>query len=184
MLFNYKSNKGNDMSNTTYSFKKPTKSEIKDVLEHGVIAQQSLDKITTTIKADIFHRNEKNQTKLTETFNNIMESEDAQLKIDVKRFIRKQLQTIIKAKASQEQLLNGKEKTHSITVKKVNNSMIDNVDGIYKGNFNESDYGRYVVVIQEKPKAKEKTLEECLQELMKKHEADKNQVLEALNKIC
>ena len=171
------------MPNTTYSFKKPTKAQINDVLEYGVIAQQSLDKITATIKADIFHRNEKNQTKLTETFNKIMESDNVELKTDVKRFIRKQLQTIIKAKASQEQLLNGRQKTHSITVKKVNNSMIDNENGIYEGNFNESDYGKFVVVIQEKPKTKEKTLEEGLMELIKKHEATKEQVLEALTNI-
>ena len=139
-------------NNTKVSLKKPTKKQIESVLENGVMVQSQLDDMTQIIKADLHHRDENNQTQLTVAFDKILASDNEEMKQDVKRFVGKQLQTLIKEKPTQLAILEDDMQEMTVTVKKVNKAMVENNDGKYVDSFNEKDLGSYRVVRMHKVK--------------------------------
>lgn len=147
--------------------KKPTKKEIKLVLEEGLKMVEKSDFISDVLRRDLHHKNDKNQTQLTQSFDNILKSDNLELIADTKRFIKQQVQTLVKEKAVQESVLGEDFKNFSITVKKVNLPMIENKDGIYADNFNESDLGSFRVIRMHKEQKEELTLEESLLKWMR-----------------
>ena len=154
------------MSNKTnlkITVKKPTKKEIALVLEQGVKVTRLMDDMTQIIKRDLFHRDENNSTMLTKSFDNILDNGDEDTKTEIKRFVKKQLQTLIKEKPTQEAILLDDHKKMSVTVKKVNKPMIENNDNLYIDTFTVDDLGKFKVVRMNKQK-EDLTLE---QELLK-----------------
>jgi multidrug efflux pump subunit AcrB len=139
-------------NNTKVTLKKPTKKQIQSVLENGVMVQAQLDDMTQIIKADLHHRDENNQTQLTQAFDKILKSDNEEMKQDVKRFVGKQLQTLIKEKPTQLAILEDDMEEMTVTVKKVNKAMVENNDGKYVDSFNEKDLGSYRVVRMHKVK--------------------------------
>ena len=139
-------------TNTKVTLKKPSKKEIQFVLDNGVLVQEKLDDMTQIIKADLHHRDENNQTQLTQAFDKILSSDNEEMKQDVKRFIGKQLQTLIKEQPTQLAILEDDVEDMTVTVKKVNKAMVENNDGKYVDSFNEKELGSYRVVRMHKIK--------------------------------
>mgnify|MGYP003143194016 CR=1 FL=1 len=139
-------------TNTKVTLKKPTKKEIQSVLDNGVMVQNQLDDMSQIIKADLHHKDENNQTQLTQAFDKILKSDNEEMKQDVKRFVGKQLQTLIKEKPTQLAILEDDMEEMTVTVKKVNKAMVENNDGKYVDLFNEKDLGSYRVVRMHKVK--------------------------------
>ena len=139
-------------TNTKVTLKKPTKKQIESVLENGVMVQAQIDDMTQIIKADLHHRDENNQTQLTQAFDKILASDNEEMKQDVKRFVGKQLQTLIKEKPTQLAILEDDMEEMTVTVKKVNKAMVENNDGKYVDSFDVDDLGSYRVVRMHKVK--------------------------------
>tara|TARA_R100000234_G_scaffold15583_1_gene8500 strand:+ start:1670 stop:2245 length:576 start_codon:yes stop_codon:yes gene_type:complete len=155
-------------------FKKPTKKQINEVFEIGCSLQGKIDQITPIIIADVCNADENNQTQITKTIDKILASDDEEMKADVKRFVGKSLQTLIKEKPTQEQLLGEDASFLLMSVKKVNKSMVENKDGRYIHNYNESDLGSYRVVLMEKKEKKDLSLAQELAKWMRSQK--KNQL--------
>lgn len=151
------------------STKKPTKKEIQSVLETGVVMVEKTDFISDIIRRDLHHRDENNQTQLTQSFDKIIGSVkiEKQVKDDLKRFIKKQVQTLVKEKAVQLAVLGDDKKLYSVTVKKVTKPMIENNDNLYSDKFKASDEGSYRVVKMNKAQKEELSLEEKTLKFMK-----------------
>ena len=158
-------------TNTKVTLKKPTKKQIESVLENGVMVQAQLDDMTQIIKADLHHRDENNQTQLTVAFDKILKSDNEEMKQDVKRFVGKQLQTLIKEKPTQLAILEDDMEEMTVTVKKVNKAMVENNDGKYVDSFNEKDLGSYRVVRMHKVK-EDLTLAQELAKWMRSKKSD------------
>ena len=115
-----------------------------------------------------------------------MESNDKQVLDEiklVKAFVKKSLQTIIKNKACQQALLGDDYETKKVTLKKVNNSMINDTENVYDGNFGEDDYGSYRVVVEKKEAKVEPTLIEALIKFIDAHETDTTEMRDLLTEI-
>lgn len=158
--------------NTKITLKRPTKKEIQSVLEVGVQLQTKVEEITQIIKRDLHHQDENHQTQLTKMFDKIMTGNDEELKTDVKIFIRKQVQTLIKEKPTQQAVLLDDIDKYSVTVKKVTKPMIENNNGLYADNFNESDEGSFRVIRMFKEEKEELTLTEELMKWMRSKKSD------------
>lgn len=141
-------------ANTKVTLKKPTKKQIESVLQNGVMVQAELDDISKIIKADLHHADENNQTQLTVAFDKILDekNKDEEMKQNIKRFIGKQYQTLIKEQPTQLAVLQNDVDNFTVTVKKVNKPMVENNDGKYADSFNETDLGSYRVVRMYKTK--------------------------------
>ena len=174
---------------TEIRIKKPTKKELNEFFNDGVLQSQLTTKLTNTLKRDFFHRDKKtNKSYITEKLDHIinMESNDKQVLDEiklVKAFVKKSLQTIIKNKACQQALLGDDYETKKVTLKKVNNSMINDTEGIYDGNFGEADYGSYRVVVEKKETKVEPTLIEALIKFIDAHETDTTEMRDLLTEI-
>ena len=159
-------------TNTKVTLKKPNKKQIQSVLENGVMVQNQLDDMSQIIKADLHHRDEKNQTQLTIAFDKILASDNEEMKQDVKRFVGKQLQTLIKEKPTQLAILEDDMEEMTVTVKKVNKAMVENNDGKYVDSFNEKELGSYRVVRMHKVK-EDLTLAQELAKWMRSKKSDR-----------
>ena len=159
-------------TNTKVTLKKPTKKQIQSVLENGVMVQTQLDDMSQIIKADLHHRDEKNQTQLTIAFDKILASDNEEMKQDVKRFVSKQLQTLIKEKPTQLAILEDDMEEMTVTVKKVNKAMVENNEGKYVDSFNEKELGSYRVVRMHKVK-EDLTLAQELAKWMRSKKSDR-----------
>ena len=145
-------------SNTNVTMKKPTKKEIDQVLNDGLVLVEKSKSVTDVITRDLHHADENNETQLTKKFDNIMNtSKDDKIKGEklqellevrkqLKRFVKNQIQTLVKEKPTQLAILEDDHKTMTATLKKVNKPMIENTDGKYVDNFNETDIGKYRLV--------------------------------------
>ena len=135
-------------NNTKVTLKKPSKKQIESVLKGGIEAQGKLEEISHIIKADLCHVDEENKTQLTRAFDKILDdkNKDEEMKQNIKMFIGKQFQTLIKEKPTQLAILEDNMEDMTVTVKKVNKAMVENNDGKYVDSFNESELGSYRVV--------------------------------------
>ena len=183
--------KGNNMKTAskpvTVTMKKPTKKQIEFVLSVGTTVQNDVDKISDIIRADFWNRDkETNKSALTVAFDKIMNVDNKnstpEMRTDLKRFIRKQVQTLVKEKATQQALLGEKVDCEKVTVKKVNLPMVENnssekyPSGRYVDNYNETDLGSYRVVRENKPVKPADDVLEALIKFIDSHELDTNEV--------
>lgn len=161
--------------------------EIKKFFDDGVKLQRMTASMTELIKRDFFHRDKKaNTSQLTDELDRILDSEDPRSReriVKVKKFVRKQLQTIIKSKPTQQVLLGDKVDTRSVTMKKVTKPMIANEDGRFVGNFNELDEGKFRIVEERKPEKVEDDILTALYKFIDKHESDTTEMRDLLNEI-
>ncbi|QDP61120.1 MAG: hypothetical protein Unbinned3325contig1000_5 [Prokaryotic dsDNA virus sp.] len=162
----------------TTTLKKVDDSEVKKFFTEGVQLQKLTKKMTDLIKRDFFHRDKKtNTTKLTKELDRILANKDprSQKKIaNVKAFVRKQLQTLIKSKQTQQVLLGDLVTVRKVTMKKVTQPMIDDVNNErFIGKFEQNDLGKFRVV-EEKKEEKNNDLDlwEDLLKLIDKHSVD------------
>jgi hypothetical protein len=166
--------------NTKYDFKPVEENDIAYVLQHGIKAQVKMDKVTEILKRDVFNQTKNHQTELTKRFDLILGDDQtpAKNKQDLKNFIRKQVQTLIKEKATQEILLNEETSEKKVTIKKVTSAMILNEvsekypTGQYENTFTEKDLGSYRVIVENKPAPKEFDLLEALVKFCKANEVE------------
>tara|TARA_R100000329_G_scaffold123701_1_gene102218 strand:- start:1287 stop:1904 length:618 start_codon:yes stop_codon:yes gene_type:complete len=161
-------------SNTKVTMKKPTKKEIDQVLNDGLILVEKSKSVTDVITRDLHHADENNETQLTKKFDNIMDStkddkikgeklqELLEVRKQLKRFVKTQIQTLVKEKPTQLAILEDNHKVMTATLKKVNKPMIENVDGKYVDNFNESDLGKYRLVRMHKEQKADRLEERLL----------------------
>ena len=163
-------------NNTVYSFEKPTKEDIDFVISNCEELTKTAEKTTSVIKADVFNMNKKTKSsQLTVKFDSLLNNDKLpkENKDTVKRFIRTVVQPIIKAKACQEQLLNEDLELMTITIKKVNENMVNDKpsEGFPLGkmvdSFSKNDLGKYKVVRSWKKQKEEKTPVELLKIWMK-----------------
>jgi len=166
--------------NTKYDFKPVEETDIAYVLQHGIKAQVKMDKVTEILKRDVFNQTKNHQTELTKRFDLILGDDEtpAKNKQDLKNFIRKQVQTLIKEKATQEILLNEATSEKKVTIKKVTSAIILNEvsekypAGQYENTFTEKDLGSYRVIVENKPAPKEFDLLEALVKFCKANNVD------------
>ena len=151
--------------------KKPTKKEINKVLEYGVESAE----ISDIIKRDLFNRTENNRTDLTKKFDNILNGDDLELITTMKKFLKTQYQTLVKAKKTQQEV-NPNYPNTKLTVKKVTQPMVDDNGERFQDSFHERDLCKFRVVIELKKPAEKKTFEDELFKLMEKY----NKVVEDL----
>ncbi len=170
-------------SNTKVTMPKPTKKEIDQVLNDGLILVEKSKSVTDVITRDLHHADENNETQLTKKFDNIMDStkddkikgEELQELLEVrkqlKRFVKTQIQTLVKEKPTQLAILEDDHKTMTATLKKVNKPMVENVEGKYVDNFNETDIGKYRLVRMYKEQKADR-LEERLLKWMRSEKSE------------
>ena len=166
--------------NTKYDFKPVEETDIAYVLQHGIKAQVKMDKVTEILKRDVFNQTKNHQTELTKRFDLILgdDKTPAKNKQDLKNFIRKQVQTLIKEKATQEILLNEATSEKKVTIKKVTSAMILNEvsekypTGQFVNTFTEKDLGSYRVIVENKPAPKEFDLLEALVKFCKANDVE------------
>tara|TARA_R100001443_G_scaffold68514_3_gene77226 strand:- start:468 stop:1070 length:603 start_codon:yes stop_codon:yes gene_type:complete len=162
----------------TVSLTKVKDSEVKKFFTDGVQLQKLTKNMTQLIKRDFFHRDKKtNTTKLTNELDRILANKDprSQKRIaNVKVFVRKQLQTIIKTKQTQQVLLGELVNVRQVTMKKVTQPMIDDVNNErFVGKFHQDDLGKFRVVEEKKEKkVNDLDLWKDLTELIDKHSVD------------
>ena len=145
--------------------KKQNKSKIVEVIELGVMTMKTEKKMTDVIVADLFNR-KNGDSELTIELNRIFKEDRPEKVSQVKNWVKTRLQTLIKESSVQDRLLGEKVKEEQITVKKVTKPMIENAEGLYLDNFNESDLGTFKSVRIKKVK-NEDTLEESLMKWMR-----------------
>ena len=148
-----------------------TKDDINKVIEGGVKGSQFEEFMTDIIIRDIFHANKNNSdTKLTKRLNDIYakgEPEEIEL---TKKWVKTRLQVLVKAKRVQRMLLGDKSKTQSITIKKINNGVLEGDKCVNKKMFKDGDLGLFKVVVESKKTTEKKTFTEELFKLMEKFE--------------
>jgi len=150
----------------TVGAKSVTLEQIKQVIDTGIDTMKKEKFMTDYIVQDLFTAEDKMNTILTTELTRIYK-EDRTAKVSkVKKWVKTRLQTLIKESSVQERVLGDKVKDRSITIKKVTQTMIDNKDGLYLGNFSELDKDDFKMVIMKKVK-EELSLEESLQKWMK-----------------
>lgn len=145
--------------------KKQSKSKIVMVIEWGMNTMKTEKAMTDIIVSDLFNR-KNGDSELTIELNRIFKEDRSEKVAQVKKWVKSRLQTLIKESTVQDRLLGEKVKTEQITVKKVTKPMVENVDGLYLDNFNESDLGTFKSVRIKKVK-NEDTLEESLMKWMR-----------------
>ena len=171
----------------TVEMAKPNQKDVKQFIDMGVKLTKVSEAMTQLIKAVFFHRNkETNQTQITKALDEVLQSEDPRSRervAKVKKFVKRQLQTLIKAKPTQQAILGKKVDTHTVTMKKVTQPMVDNVEGRFEGNFNETDKGSFRVVIEKKKQKEQDDLLTALIKFIDSHETDTTEVREILDEI-
>lgn len=153
------------------SAKKPTKKEIKNVVIGGIKTNELEDSMVDIIIRDIFNANkEKAETLLTKELNRVYEEESPEFVTSTKKWVKTRLQTIVKAKTVQMKLLGEDTKNKIVTIKKINNGVLNGDKCLNRNLFSNDDLGKFKVVLEAKKVAEPKTFEEELLKLMEKHE--------------
>ena len=141
--------------------KEVTAKQVKEVIEMGLNTMNIEKTMTDVIVRDFDNRNE-NDSLLTTELNEIFKTGDERKVTKVKKWVKTRLQTLIKNPPIQERLLGEKVKEQQITIKKVTKPMVDNAEGIYLDNFNESDLGQFKTIRISKVKEELTIAEELL----------------------
>tara|TARA_R100000951_G_scaffold33631_1_gene28463 strand:+ start:465 stop:1040 length:576 start_codon:yes stop_codon:yes gene_type:complete len=176
MQFLNNRNKGNDMAKVSKK-----EEEAQELLKLAIQSTKIDAHLTEKIVDDLMTANKDGQTTLTKVIDKVLKGNDEEAKKDTKTFLRTKLQVMIKNKNVQKKIL-GDKKGLMITMKKVNNPMVDNDEGQFLNiageiaEFNESDIKSVRVVVEQKKPNEPKSFEEELYSLLEKH----NKVIEDL----
>lgn len=136
----------------------------EQIISNGIKAASLDATLTASIIADIkTTMNAEYETTLTKMLDERIKSETGETLKALKAFVRTKVQPLIKAKASQKELLEDKAKTHTVSIKKVNKQIVEKQPEL------EKYLGSYRVMIEAKPQTEELTFEEELAKLMEKH---------------
>lgn len=141
--------------------KKVTTKEVKEVIEMGLKTMNIENTMTDVIVRD-FDNRKGNDSLLTTELNELFKSGDERKVNKVKKWVKTRLQTLIKNPPIQERLLGEKVREQQITIKKVTKPMVENTEGLYLDNFNESDLGQFKAVRISKVKEELTIAEELL----------------------
>ena len=152
------------------SAKKPTTEAIVKIIKAGQASIGADQRMTEIIKQDLYTRNKRTgvsvlTTELNKVFSTGSDTEIAK----TKKWIKTRLQTLIKEKSVQTQLLGEDKKIKSLTIKKVNAPMLDPNNEKCLSHFKDSDLGQFRVVLEAKVTV-EKSFTEELEKLMVKHD--------------
>jgi hypothetical protein len=168
--------------NVVIKTQKPTDDDIKMVIKAGIQHSIEQEKMAQIIVADIVNMNKQHcTTKMTRALDDIFANGEAEEIDNTKKFVKTQLQTIIKSKAVQTALLGEDIKLKSLTIKKVNNGVLDGDKCLNKDKFQDKHLGLFRVIIESK-KTTPKSFDEELNKLMEKHGKHANDLISsALN---
>lgn len=180
------------MKNTKLEVAKPTDKEINFVITNGVKKQDTVDKITDIIRRDALTADDGFNTQLSKKLTEIVvksqtegaTKNDIKIAQNSKRFVKTQVQTLIKMKSSQDQL-NIKNNTDFIyTFKKVNKPMLENnpsekyPTGRYVDHFTDSDEGQYKLVRENRPVKPDVDEYQAFVKFCENHEIDGEKAVE------
>lgn len=161
------------------SAEKVTEEEISKVVKGGMQTAKMEVFMVDIITRDIFLANKKNaETMLTKELDRIYATETPAKITATKKWVKTRLQVLVKAKSVQRRLLGDDVKTKLITIKKVNNGVLEGDKCLNKNLFKDKDLGLFKVIIEAKKVTQEKVFEEELQKLMTKHDKFPNDLLE------
>ena len=150
--------------------KKPTVEAIVKVIKAGQASIVVDQKMTEIIKADLYTRNKRTGVSVLTTELNKVFSDGTDLEITkTKKWVKTRLQTLIKEKSVQTQLLGEDKKVKSLTIKKVNLPMLDPNNEKCLSHFKDSDLGQFRVILEAKVTVENSFTEE-LEKLMIKHD--------------
>ena len=155
--------------------------EAQELLKLAIQSTKIDAHLTEKIVDDLMTANKDGQTTLTKVIDKVFKGNDEEAKEDTKTFLRTKLQVMIKNKNVQKKIL-GDKKGLMITMKKVNNPMVDNEESQFlnlsgePAEFNESDIKSVRVVVEQKKPNEPKSFVEELYSLLEKH----NKVIEDL----
>jgi len=136
------------------------------IIVEGLKAHKLDNNLTDSIKVDVSNFNPKTfKTPLTKELDNLMSTLEGDRLKELKALVKEKLQPLIKKSGVQKALLGDKVDTLTITIKKVNNTLVDDVA---QPQFTASDLGSYRVVIEKKKEKVIKTFQQLLTELMEK----------------
>ena len=150
--------------------------EATELIELGIKSMGADQHLTDQIKADVLKVDLNGQCNFTKALDKMLKDKDENKQKEVRTFIRTKLQTLIKAKATQKSLLADKVKNFSVTIRKVNKPMIENVENVFcnfvngkPSVFNETDEKSVRVVLVSKEETEKKGFLEQLENLCEKH---------------
>jgi len=155
--------------------------EAQELLKLAIQSTKIDAHLTEKIVDDLMTANKDGQTTLTKVIDKVFKGNDEEAKEDTRTFLRTKLQVMIKNKNVQKKIL-GDKKGLMITMKKVNNPMVDNEESQFlnlsgePAEFNESDIKSVRVVVEQKKPNEPKSFVEELYSLLEKH----NKVIEDL----
>lgn len=150
--------------------KEVTAKQVKEVIEMG-LDTMNIEKSMTDVIVRDFDNRDGNDSLLTIELNELFKNGDERKVTKVKKWVKTRLQTLIKNPSVQDRLLGEKVKEQQITVKKVTKPMVENAEGIYLDNFNESDLGQFKTIRISKIK-EELTIAEELLKWMRSKKSD------------
>lgn len=160
---------------------KPKVQDVVSVIEQGIQNQSIEQKMTEIIKRDLFTADKKTgQTVMTRQLNKFFssKSETEERKAECKKWVRTRLQTLIKEKTVQELLLGDDVKVKTLTIKKVNNGVLNNEKTLNRNCFTDKDLGQFRVIQEAKKPPVEKSFEDELNKLMEKHNKHANDLVQ------
>ena len=144
---------------------------LEKAIDNGIKLMKADKSLTDLIKSEILKADEFGVSELTKVLDKKLNGADLNKVKEVKKFIKTKLQTLVKCKPTQKGLLSKEElKEYQITIKKVNLKMLESSDIVQ--NFTEKDLGSVRVVKMLKKITEPKTLQEDIQKLVEKHNAD------------
>ena len=150
--------------------------DAEQVIKIGLTANKVDANLSKVICLDVLKSDENGQSTFTKTFDKMFKNGTTEERKELADFMRTKVQTLIKAPATQKEILGDGHKVSKVTMKKVNLPMCDNDSDFFnmKGEqlvFNEkSDHKSVRIVVERKEKKEPKTFEEELFKLMERHE--------------
>ena len=147
--------------------------DAEKVIRIGLTANKVDANLSRVICADVLKSDKNGQSTFTKTFDKMFNNGTPEDRKELADFMRTKVQTLIKAPATQKEILGDGHKVSKVTMKKVNLPMCDNDSDFFnmKGEqlvFNESDHKSVRIVIERKPKPEEKVFTEELVKLLDK----------------
>ena len=149
--------------------------DAEQVIKIGLTANKVDANLSKVICLDVLKSDKNGQSTFTKTFDKMFKNGTTEERKELADFMRTKVQTLIKAPATQREILGDGHKVSKVTMKKVNLPMCDNDSDFFnmKGEqlvFNESDHKSVRIVVERKEKKEPKTFEEELFKLMERHE--------------
>lgn len=164
--------------------------DAEKVIRIGLTANKVDANLSRVICADVLKSDKNGQSTFTKTFDKMFNNGTPEDRKDLADFMRTKVQTLIKAPATQKEILGDGHKVSKVTMKKVNLPMCDNDSDFFnmKGEqlvFTEkSDHKSVRIVVERKEKPEPKNFQDEVEKLMEKHGKTWNDVVYMGVVIC